>query len=164
MFYSGMHCRVGLVSDKSSVYHCSNSDNCLLCGKNWQCNMYSIASGCVTYGHVTPVYFQFQVNLFHSKHIYLALTHAHDVFFNLKWVLELLGHCDGVCVWPVLDSFNTLPANFMLVPWIIDVCSRPKYEGHPLFVHTCIFLKIVIHLHHEIVFLTVENSICLWKW
>jgi hypothetical protein len=73
----------GLVSDKSSVYDCSNSDNSFLCGKNWQCYVYSIASGCVTLGHVTPMFFLFQVNLFHSKHIYLALAHAHDVFFFL---------------------------------------------------------------------------------
>lgn len=71
----------GLVSDKSSMYDCSNSDNSLLCGKNWQCYMYSIAREYVTLGRVIPVYFLFQVNLFHSKHIYLALAHAHDVFF-----------------------------------------------------------------------------------
>jgi hypothetical protein len=54
------------------------------CGKNWQCYIYSIASGCVTLGHVTPMYFQFHVNLVHFKHIYLALAHAHDVFFLFK--------------------------------------------------------------------------------
>lgn len=46
---------------------------------------------------VTAMYFQFQVDLFHSKHIYLSLADAHDVF-RLKSVLELLGHCGGVWV------------------------------------------------------------------
>lgn len=57
----------------------------------------------MTLVHVTAMHFQFQVNLFHAKHIYLALADAHDVFC-LKSVLELT----WALWWYVGDLFLTV--------------------------------------------------------